>query len=286
MEYTAMAFLNSAQLRTSPLPSPLADGFFVSGSNLCESYGPCYRGAHEAGDALRWLGNTHLLQHDHPKIRLLALRLTQLEGGPLQKALACYRYVRNLPFGWAADPAAMPSVEVLAAGMGDGGTKSTLLIALLRSLGIPARARVVKLKTGFLRGLVQLECEQVPHVFCEILIGGEWLGVDSYVMDLSLNLKARTRLLLEKQPCGYGVHLHGQVAWTGASSSFGAFSSDDPASLPTQDLGAFDDVGEFAGTVDGRSPAGWARKQHWAIATGLANRRVRRLREGSLSRGA
>ena len=255
-------------------------GFFVAGSNLDETYGPAYRGAREAGDATRWLANTKLLQHDHPKIRLLALKLTQLHGGAMQKSLACYRYVRNLPFACAANAATTPSVEVLAARVGDGGTKSTLLIALLRSLGIPARARVVTLKPDILRGFVDLDEGPVPHVFCEVLVEGEWLGVDSYMVDLPLGLKARGRLLSEKRASGYGVHLKGQLGWDGSSSSFGLFSSDDPASLPLLDLGAFDDVASFCRQAGHRLPSTWARKQQWALATSLANRRVRRLRDG------
>jgi hypothetical protein len=36
----------------------------------------------EFDDTGRWLINTPLLQFDHPKIRLLAKRLTQLKSGP------------------------------------------------------------------------------------------------------------------------------------------------------------------------------------------------------------
>ena len=47
----------------------------------------------------RWLGNTPLLDIHHPRIRLLAVRLTQLKYGQRAKAQACFEYVRALPFG-------------------------------------------------------------------------------------------------------------------------------------------------------------------------------------------
>jgi hypothetical protein len=61
--------------------------------------------APELDDPRRWLFNTALLQFDHPKIRLLAKRLTQLKGGHREKALACFAHVRSLPFGCIADSA-------------------------------------------------------------------------------------------------------------------------------------------------------------------------------------
>lgn len=255
----------------------LDDGFLVGGSNLNENYGPGYRAAATETER-RWLANTRLLQHDHPRIRLLALRLTQLKGPARDKALACYQFVRKLPFTCAADAPHTPSVEVLAARAGDSYTKSTLLVAMLRSLGIAARVRVVVLKAQYLRGLMDIGDHAVEHVFCEVALEGEWLGVDSYAVDLELGLVARTRLLREARRSGYGVHMKGQVTWDGASSSFGLFSCADPSSLPMQDLGVFDDVGHFHESTGHHLRPSWARKQEWALAAALANRRIRKLR--------
>jgi hypothetical protein len=230
------------------------------------------------GVGTRWLANTALLQHDHPKIRLLALRLTQLKGGCAEKALACFRYVRNLPYACAADAPNTSSVDVLAARAGDAYTKSTLLIALLRSLDIPARARLVTLKPDFLWGLVHTGGRPVEHVFTEILIDGRWMGVDSYVVDLALDLKARNRLLRLERNCGFGLHMKGQVGWDGAASSFAMFSARDPQSLPLHDLGAFDDIAAFCDQADPHLRPSWARKQQWAIAAAMINWRVRKLR--------
>jgi hypothetical protein len=235
------------------------------------------RGGPGAGS--RWLCNTALLQHDHPRIRLLALRLTQLKGGAAEKALACYQYVRKLPFACAADAPHTTAVDVLIAGAGDAYTKSTLLIALLRSLDIPARARVVTLAPDFLWGLVHTGGRPVEHVFTEVLLGGQWMGVDSYVVDLPLGLKARNRLLRHGRSRGFGVHMRGQVTWDGASPSFGAFCRHDTLSLPMRDCGVFDDIGAFCEATDEPQRPGWARKQHWAMTAAMINWRVRKLRE-------
>jgi hypothetical protein len=231
------------------------------------------------GVGARWLCNTALLQHDHPRIRLLALRLTQLKGGAAEKALACYQYVRKLPFACAADAPNTTAVDVVVAGAGDAYTKSTLLIALLRSLDIPARAHVVTLRPDFLWGLVHTGGRPIEHVFTDILIEGQWVGVDSYVVDLALGLKARNLLLRQQRSRGYGVHMRGQVAWDGASPSFGMFCRHDAESLPLHDLGAFDDIGAFCESTEEHLRPGWARKQQWALAAAMINWRVRKLRD-------
>ena len=244
-----------------------------------ECYDTGYRRAATRDDATRWLSNTALLQHDHPRIRLLAMRLTQLRSGPREKALACYQFVRKLPFACAADPSNTPAVDVLAAKTGDCCTKGTLFIALLRSIEIPARTRVVSLRPAYLRGIVDTGGELVEHAFTEVLIDQAWQGVDSYAVDLRLGLMARTRLLGEQGQCGYGVHVGGQVAWNARDSSFGHFSSADTESLPLCDFGAFDDVQHFFQATGTHPRPGWVRKQQWVIQAALANWRIRKLRE-------
>lgn len=261
---------------------PPTSRFMMSERELGESYGPGYRGHGDDTQQAQWLSDTALLQHDHPRIRLTALRLTQLKAGHREKAIACYRFVRKLPLACTADAAAMPSVEVLAANSGDNFTKCTLLVALLRSLGVPARARVVLLKPDYLGGIFDIRGGPIEHVFCEVLLESEWLGVDSYVNDLGVTLGARNRLLSERRNSGWGVHLKGQVGWDGKTSSFGHFASEDPPSLPLRDMGAFHDVGEYYRATHEHPRRSWVRIQECAIAAALANHRIRKLRKSAL----
>jgi hypothetical protein len=206
------------------------------------------------------------------------LKLTQLKSGGREKALACYEFVRKLEFTCSMDAGRMPSVEVLAARMGDGFSKSTLFIALLRSIGMPARLRVVLLRPAYLGGLAGLDGDLAEHAFTEVLIEGEWLAVDSYVVDLALGLRARKRLLLEGRNAGYGVHAKGQVSWDGRGSSFGQFSSEDPASLPMMDLGTDDDVRQFQLSLGPMRLSQWASRKRWQFASVIVNRRIRSAR--------
>ncbi|MBI2771986.1 MAG: transglutaminase domain-containing protein [Burkholderiales bacterium] len=273
-----MQSLDRAQPPQPAMNGCSADGFIFSGSTFHNRYDKDYRGAADAQPPARWIQDTALLQHDHPKVRLLGMKLTQLKSGNRDKAVACFEYVRSLKFSCAVDAVHMPSVEVLAARMGDGFSKSTLFIALLRSVGIPARLRIVLLRPSYMRGISGGDGSVVEHAFTEVLVDREWLGVDTYVIDLQLNLRARTRLAEERRSAGYGVHTKGSVSWDGKSSSFGQFSSEDPGSLPILDLGAYDDVHQFHASAGPAALSEWASRKTWSFTSVMANRRLRKLR--------
>ncbi len=256
----------------------LDDGHLLRGAAFGQRFSATYRGIGSGDWAHGWLGDSDLLQIDHPKVRLLALKLTQLKSGDREKALACYEFVHRLEFRCSMDARRMPSVEVLTARRGDSLSKSTLFIALLRSIGIPARLRVVLLRPSSFRGLSGLDHDLAEHAFTEMLIQGEWLAVDSSVVDLPLGFRARARLQLEGRKSGYGVHVKGQVSWDGHSSSFGQFSDEDQASLPLTDLGTFDDVQQFQLSRRPARLSAWAVRKRWQFVSIFANRQIRSTR--------
>jgi transglutaminase-like putative cysteine protease len=227
----------------------------------------------------RWLRNTPLLQYDHPRIRLLAQHLTQVKSTPREQAVACFHYLRSLPFGCIADATGTSALSVLRAGMGDCHSKSTLLIALLRSLGIPARLRFVTLKPDFLHGIIDTGGEPIEHAYTEVLLVDEWVAVDSYVVDLRLAMTARMRLKREHRSRGYGMHRDGATAWDGRSNAFAQFSLHDSDSMPLHDWGAFDDPYQFYSTVAYvRDRLSLSTRFKWMVGARLVNRRVNALR--------
>lgn len=247
-------------------------------AGLTQCYGPGYRRARQVGDESRWISNTALLQHDHPRLRIQALRLTQLRNGEREKALACYHFVRSINFSLTADPLNTSSLDVLSANSGDWHSKSTLLTALLRCLAIPARVRVVQTSAFHMFGILNCDGKPIDHAFTEVLLGGEWQGIDSYVVDLPLCTLSRARLLAEKRKAGYGVHMEGQVSWNTLESSFAHLGNRYPKSLPIRDYGHFDDVQQFRRAIGPGIGPGWARRRQAVVVTALANQRIRRLR--------
>ena len=236
-----------------------------------------------SSDPERWLSNTPLLNTHHPKIRLMAIRLTQLRLGERDKAVACFEHVQRLPFGCLGDGTGESSLAVLKSARGDCHTKSTLLIALLRSLDIPARLRFVTLKPDFLWGILDLGDQPVEHCCAEVWLEGSWVGVDSHVVDLPLAKAAMQRLTEQGRALGYGMHAQGQTEWDGRTPSFGQFNTQDAGSLPIKDWGVYDDPYQFySSTPYLRNKLGWASRVKWMLGANLVNRRVNALRRSVL----
>lgn len=235
-------------------------------------------------DPRRWLVNTPLLDINHPKIRLLALRLTQLRQGDRNKALACFEYVREMPFACLHDGNSVSAVTVLRRGRGDCHTKSTLLVALLRAIAVPARLRFLTLPADFLRGVIDLGSLRVEHCCVEVLIEGRWVAVDSHVVDPLLARAALARLDKEGRDLGYGMHRHGATDWDGERQAFAPFVAEDAASLPVHDWGPFDDPYHFYSEEPRqRDRLGLRGRLAWMVSARLINQRVRALRDGALS---
>ncbi|MEP6790881.1 MAG: transglutaminase-like domain-containing protein [Ramlibacter sp.] len=264
-------------------PRKTPDGQIVKvDSGFGPSGGHSYLGTlNDADTARRWLVNTPLLQFDHPKIRLLATRLTQLKATPREKAMACFSHIRSLPFGCIADSTGTSALAVLRAGVGDCHSKSTLLIALLRAEGIPARMRFVTMKPDFLHGIIDTGGQPIEHAYTEVLLDEEWQATDSYVVDMRLAVAAKARLVQEGRTLGYGMHRDGAVSWDANGHSFGQFTINDPPSMPLHDWGAFDDPYQFYSSVPYvRDRLNWSSRFKWLVGARLVNRRVNALRAG------
>lgn len=231
-------------------------------------------------DGKRWLRNTPLLDIHHPRIRLLAVRLTQLQYGARDKARACFEHIRSLPFGCIGSGTGVAALAVLQHGRGDCHTKSTLLVAMLRSLEIPSRLRFVSLRPDFLRGIIDLGSQPIEHCCVEVLLDGQWQAIDSHVMDLELAAVARRRLKEEGRTLGYGMHVRGSVDWDGRQSAFTPFVTDDRDSLPLKDWGVFDDPYQFYCSEPGvREKLDWSSRMKWMLGARMVNQRVGALRK-------
>ncbi len=230
-------------------------------------------------DPRRWLGHTPQLEWRHPRIRLLAVRLTQLCYTPAEKALALFRHVRQMPFGCVGDGTGVPALTVLRLNRGDCHTKSTLLVALLRAIGLPARLRLVSLKPDFLQGIIDLGQHPVEHCQVEVWLDDRWVRFDSHVRDPPLVDACRARLQLEGRSLGYGLHLDGATDWDGQTEALSPTVAGDERSLPVRDWGCYDDPYSFYSSTDEvRSKLGWGSRMVWMLGARRVNQRVHVLR--------
>lgn len=227
-------------------------------------------------DPRAWLHSTPLLDLDDPKLRLKACALTQLCKSEREKALAVYGFVKRLPLSKRFKLRLRTAREVLDAGTGDADDKATLLMALLRAAGIPARLRYVELDGAMLRGLVST-VPRVARPLAEVWLG-RWVRTDTYIFDAGYMAAARQRLKDQGWASGYGIHVAGHGLWNGAGDAFlgGAPTESDamvrrvhaPVSDPQQAL-------QRKRSQYGRV----ARHLHWNVVAPHMGRVIRALRD-------
>jgi hypothetical protein len=233
-----------------------------------------------------WLCSTRLLDLDDPKLRIQAMRITQLATTPTRKAVAVHDFVKSLPFGCVAGFDHVPAAAVLKAGRGDCHTKGTLFVAMLRSVGVPARLRFVTLSSAFLKGIIDVPQSTITHAVAEVYLDGRWIQTDTYVTDSLLEAQAAQLLSQTGGLVGYGIHVRGLHFWDGRHAAHAQYSVSDPASLPLHDWGVAHDPEHFySSKAHAQLALGWLTRAKWMLAAALVNRRVEQVRTPSRPAG-
>lgn len=191
------------------------------------------------------LALTRLLDFETPTIS----RLIQSEGWiDLQehhRIGAVYDFVRNkIPFGYnRADN--LPASQVLADGFGQCNTKATLLMALLRGVGIRCRFHGFTIHKALQRGVVPeliypIAPEEILHSWVEFETEGGWVNLEGFILDQRFLGSLQKRFEGSDSLCGYGagteclttppVNWQGRDTYiqkTGIVQDFGTFNSPD-----------------------------------------------------------
>jgi len=115
-----------------------------------------------------------------------ALKITTGAETPAEAAIKIFYFVRDKIQLAMIHPWKTAS-ETLKTGKGNCLTKATLQVALLRSVGIPARFRVIEFKgndpkewKGILPSLaISRIPNRWPHYFVEVYIEGRWMMADA-----------------------------------------------------------------------------------------------------------
>ena len=233
-------------------------------------------------DVGQWLGSTQLLDLNDPKLRIQALRITQLASSATQKAVLIHDFVKSLPFGCVAAFDHVPAAAVLRAGRGDCHTKGTLFVALLRAAGVPARLRFVSLSGKFLAGIIDVTQESITHAVGEVYLSGRWVQTDTYVTDEQFEMRAWGELVQRGLRVGLGIHVNADRNWSGQKDSHAQYSDKDPSSLPLEDLGVAHDPKYFYsdGSKQQRQ-LGWTKRLKWLLVATVVNHRVGKIRVGN-----
>ncbi|NUN62333.1 MAG: transglutaminase domain-containing protein [Burkholderiaceae bacterium] len=158
----------------------------------------------------RLLLPTRLLDFTHPAIEGLVAQRGWRQLAPFERIGAVYDFVRNeIAFGYNEGDE-LPASRVLADGIGQCNTKSTLLMALLRAVGIPCRFHGFTidkpLQKGAITGLAYwLAPQRIIHSWVEIGLESRWIALEGFILDAPYLASLQRRFPQARRFCGYGA---------------------------------------------------------------------------------
>jgi len=158
-----------------------------------------------------YLTVTPMLDFKHATIQSLVNQQGWLLLPQYEAIGAIYNYVRDvIKFGYNADDR-LPASQVLNDGYGQCNTKGTLLMALLRSVGIPTRFHGFTIYNELQRGaipnyLFKLAPERIIHSWVEVYLEDRWVNLEGYIIDRPYLEKIQSSFSDQcKEFSGYGI---------------------------------------------------------------------------------
>lgn len=162
-------------------------------------------------DQQQYLSTSPMLDYQHPAIQRLIAEQGWRTLPREQQIRAIYNYVRDdILFGYNRDDSLSAS-QVLADGYGQCNTKGTLLMALLRAVGVPARFHGFTIFNQLQKGAIPaylfvLAPEKIIHSWVEIWFNDSWLEIEGYIIDQPYLQKVQQRFADQCEAfSGYGI---------------------------------------------------------------------------------
>ena len=228
---------------------------------------------------------TPLLDFDHPSIRDLIAGRSWADLPPFERIGAAYDFVRDeVAFGYNRDDA-IPASAVLADGYGQCNTKATLLMALLRALGVPCRLHGFMIHKRLQRGVVpevayRIAPEEILHSWVEVEWEDRWVNLEGFILDAPFLGTLQAKFEGRSSLCAYGAGTDclqaPDVTWSGGDTYIQRTGI-------ARDLGLYDDPDAFYA----------GHRQSFGLVRGLLyrhiirrwmNRRVAAIRRGRVPR--
>ncbi len=161
---------------------------------------------------------------------------------------AIYDYVQNkilLGYNKYDD---LTATQVLADGIGQCNTKATLIMALLRAVGVPCRPHGTKVTKVFQRSLMpkimaKLAPPLIVHTWAEVFYNGDWISLEGVITDKKY-ISGLQRMFPDHQGkfFDYAVAVEDfgslQIDWNGKNTTV-------QQQAVIEDLGVFDTPDEF-----------------------------------------
>lgn len=135
-----------------------------------------------------YLKNTAMLNYQTQQITDLINKQKWNNLNEFDKIGAIYDYVQNKILLGYNKYDNLTATQVLTDGIGQCNTKATLIMALLRAVGVPCRLHGTKVTKVFQRSLMpkimaKLAPPLIVHTWAEVYYNGEWLSLEGAITD-------------------------------------------------------------------------------------------------------
>lgn len=193
-----------------------------------------------------YVKETRLLDYSDASVQNLVDQKQWKKLDVVDRIKSIYNFVRDqIKFGYnKADD--IPASQILKNGYGQCNTKATLLMALLRAVGIPNRIHGFTIDKALQKGAItgvwyKLSPQNILHSWVEVLVNGQWFFMEGVILD-----KQYLSKLQQEKPdckttfCGFGVYTDNfqspEIDWNlnhtfiqdkGINQDFGVFDTPD-----------------------------------------------------------
>lgn len=195
-----------------------------------------------------YLKNTAMLNYQAPQIADLINVQKWNDLNEFDKIGVIYDYVQNKILLGYNKYDNLTATQVLADGIGQCNTKATLIMALLRAVGIPCRLHGTKVTKVLQCSLMpkimaKLAPSLIVHTWAEVYYNGEWLSLEGVITDKAF-ISGLQKMFPEHKGkfIGYAVAVKDfnnlQIDWKGENTTV-------QQQAVVQDLGVYDTPDEF-----------------------------------------
>lgn len=228
-----------------------------------------------------YLNRTIMLNYKDKLIKKLLERRGWAKLSEYERVGAIYDYVQNeIPLGYNVNDM-RTAAEVVRDGYGQCNTKATLLMTLLRAVGIPCRLHGAFVTKKFQRSLMpklmfKLAPPRIVHTWAEVLLNDKWLSLEGVICDKRyLEGLKRKFEKAEGKFFDYAVAVEDfndmKVDWCGADTAVQQVAV-------TRDLGTFETPDEFF-KIYKQEYKGLKKLLYEKIGRRIMNRRVKKIRK-------
>lgn len=159
-----------------------------------------------------YLKETRLLNYSHPTIQHLIAARKWKNLDTVSQIKAIYNYVRDeIKFGYNLSDD-LPASEILKDGYGQCNTKATLLMALLRAVGVPNRIHGFTIDKALQKGAIMglwyhLSPKNILHSWVEVYTNNHWYYLEGVILDKEYLNQLKEKFKDCKTTfCGYGAY--------------------------------------------------------------------------------